>query len=211
MNGYDIYFDEKKHRCVFDYNGIDTTGLDYLCTASLQDIEEEIRRRCYEGQRSLKFDEFDIERLYEIKDVFQKSRVLLDAVAKGNEIETDKLLKIGADPNFQATDGKSALMIAARYGYESRLGVVKLLVQAGACLDSRDQYGLTALDYANEAQADESWRPYISDFLKEHMKLEIIPAQAKQSSLNQKIQFASNSAVTQFPSHVKAKEPEPEI
>ena len=168
---YDIYYDETKGHSVLGYDGFEeTTGLHFLCCASPKEIDDEIyKRERVNLEYRFAFESLGIDRLDEISNLFKQSASLLDAASSGNEILVKKLLKAGADPNYQTTGGKTALMIASKYGYESHLGTVKLLVEAGA-MDIEDENGLAALDYANESYSEETWKPFIAEYLLERFR-----------------------------------------
>ena len=55
------------------------------------------------------------------------------------------LLSAGADPNAQAEDGFTALMVAVQDGYQEGVSV---LLNAGAIASTQDQFGSTALHKA---------------------------------------------------------------
>lgn len=142
-----------------------------------------------------------------------KNTALLDAAASDNEILVKELLEAGADPNYQAANGKTALMVAAKDGHDSRFGTVELLVEAGADLSIKDNNGLTALDYANDVQDEETWKPYIAEYLSECMTASPAPSldMHSRSSLSEQIQSASTRASdSQTPAEPPVKVPDPE-
>lgn len=55
------------------------------------------------------------------------------------------LLEAGADPNLQAIDGKTALMVAAANNHE---GIARQLLEAGADPSVKNLAGETAADIA---------------------------------------------------------------
>jgi len=69
------------------------------------------------------------------------------------------LIEKGADVNATASDGTTALMLAAQ---NAKLDVVTLLLKKGAKADAKNAAGMTALDYATKAE--------ISDYLKTSVK-----------------------------------------
>lgn len=66
---------------------------------------------------------------------------LISSVKDGNIDAVRKLLKDGVNPNFQDTQGKTALMYAAEKGY---IDTVKLLLDHGALIFVKDNQGETA-------------------------------------------------------------------
>jgi len=62
------------------------------------------------------------------------------------------LIQKGGDVNAAATDGTTALMLAAN---NAKLDVVDLLLKSGAKANVKDSQGNTALDYANKADVNE--------------------------------------------------------
>lgn len=169
---FDIYYNENTGRSfIGGFDGFEESDeVVFLCSATPDEIDDEIyKRERVNCEHRFAFENLGIDRLDEILNMFQNSEKLFRAVSLGNEILLEVLLSSGADPNYQDEDGKTPLMIAAKNGYASRFGVVEILVNAGAALGIEDKNGLTALDYANEVASEESWRPYIADFLKEKM------------------------------------------
>lgn len=69
------------------------------------------------------------------------------------------LISYGANVNATASDGTTALMLAAM---NAKLDVVMLLLGKGAKPEMKDQSGKTALDYAKTAE--------VSDYLKNSVK-----------------------------------------
>jgi ankyrin repeat protein len=59
------------------------------------------------------------------------------------------LLDAGADARAKDSDGKTALMLAARHG---NLSTVQTLIDAGADLNATDDDGWTALMFVDEAE-----------------------------------------------------------
>jgi ankyrin repeat protein len=106
-----------------------------------------------------------------VEDVIRLIQLLLDAGANVNEHGYSPLmaaasrrepelvkilLSVGADPNAQSESGTTPLMFAIREGERFPLNqnpsniipVLQLLLQAGACIDDEDYFGLTPLDKA---------------------------------------------------------------
>ena len=75
---------------------------------------------------------------------------LVRAAVKGNVSETAGLLRTGSDPNEADGDGWTALHAAAVFNH---LQIVKLLLQAGAAVDTRSHGGFTPLLNAAQAEA----------------------------------------------------------
>jgi len=77
---------------------------------------------------------------------------LCQSISK-NDIETvKKLLAMGANVN-KFSGGKSPLMYAARY---NRVAMIKLLVDKGAKINTRDSRGNTALKHAKNSGAKDA-------------------------------------------------------
>ena len=67
-----------------------------------------------------------------------------------------ELLRLGADPNFEALDGFPALVLLAHHGREGRHELMRLLIEAGADLDAHGFNDWTPLHTAvnaNDAEA----------------------------------------------------------
>jgi ankyrin repeat protein len=75
---------------------------------------------------------------------------LVRAAAQGNISETPDLLRTGSDPNEADEDGWTALHAAAVFNH---LRIVKLLLQAGAAVDTRSHGDFTPLLNAARAEA----------------------------------------------------------
>ncbi len=71
-------------------------------------------------------------------------RDLIEAVSNGDENKIVRLLKKGADPNVQDSDGWSSLFFAM---LGTRPSVIDLLTQAGANESLKDSSGLMPADY----------------------------------------------------------------
>ncbi len=82
--------------------------------------------------------------LINAKDAKGYSSLML-AAYHGHEAMTRLLLARGANPNDQVEGENSILMGAAFKGY---LGIVKILVEAGADAGYRNRQAMTALNYA---------------------------------------------------------------
>jgi len=74
------------------------------------------------------------------------------AIIKGDVDVVKKFIEYGADVNETAR-GITPLMYAAHY---NQTEIVNLLLKNGARLDTKDERGKTAFDYAKEANATEA-------------------------------------------------------
>lgn len=83
------------------------------------------------------------------------------AIAKGDIETAKKLIEYGAAIN-EKSNGLTPLMIAARY---NKVEIVKLLIEKGADLKTKDEKGITALQYAEASNAKE-----VAVLLKEALK-----------------------------------------
>jgi ankyrin repeat protein len=106
-----------------------------------------------------------------VEDLIRLIQLLLDAGANVNEHEYSPLmaaascrepelvkilLSVGADPNAQSEGGTTPLMFAimesewfpSNQNHSNIIPVLQLLLQAGACIDDEDDFGLTPLDEA---------------------------------------------------------------
>lgn len=72
-------------------------------------------------------------------------RLLISALERGADEIAVHALRSGADANARASDGSSALHLAARLG---RLRVIDALIASGARRDGIDSRGLKAFDVA---------------------------------------------------------------
>lgn len=75
----------------------------------------------------------------------QLGTTLYNAAGRGQTDEVDRLLRLGADPNFQAPDGTPVLQIAA---YQGHVEVLRSLIEAGARIDDGDNGRHSALTTA---------------------------------------------------------------
>lgn len=75
---------------------------------------------------------------------------LVEAAGKGNAGDVDRLLRAGVKPDA-ASFGVTPLIAAAANGHAD---VIKRLIAAGADVNIRDRYGMTALDYATREKHD---------------------------------------------------------
>ncbi len=71
------------------------------------------------------------------------------AIAKGDFETVKKMIQFGENVN-KTSNGKTPLMYAARY---NRVEIASLLLKNGAKLDSKDDAGHTAIDYAEVSKA----------------------------------------------------------
>jgi len=77
---------------------------------------------------------------------------LCNAIAKGDLDTVKKFIEYGADVN-ETTNGTTPLMLAARY---NRVEIIKLLLEKGARVETKDAKGFTALKYAEISNANEA-------------------------------------------------------
>jgi len=73
---------------------------------------------------------------------------LVEVAGKGYLNEVDRLLRAGVSPNA-ASFGVTPLVAAAEHGH---VEVIQRLIAAGANVNFRDKWGMTALDYATRAK-----------------------------------------------------------
>ncbi|GIV39530.1 MAG: hypothetical protein KatS3mg033_1330 [Thermonema sp.] len=85
-----------------------------------------------------------------------QQQLFLDYCLNGQVAEAEALLKAGVPPNTRDNLGRTALMLACMQGDTPEL--VALLLEYGANPALIDQEGRTAIDYATQAQAQESLR-----------------------------------------------------
>ena len=77
---------------------------------------------------------------------------LCNAIAKGDLETVKKFLEYGSDVN-ETKNGTTPLMLAARY---NRVEIIKLLLEKGARVETKDDRGFTALKYAEISKANEA-------------------------------------------------------
>ena len=77
---------------------------------------------------------------------------LCNAIAKGDLETVKKFIEYGADVN-ETANGTTPLMLAARY---NRVEIIKLLLEKGARVETKDAKGFTALKYAEISKANEA-------------------------------------------------------
>jgi ankyrin repeat protein len=70
---------------------------------------------------------------------------LINAVKENNQDEVDESIQLGADPNFQDSNGMSALHYAAT---EGNLHLFKILTARGGCFQTQSKDGSTSLHLA---------------------------------------------------------------
>jgi ankyrin repeat protein len=74
---------------------------------------------------------------------------LCAAIVKGDLETVKKFIEYGADVN-QSSDGVTPLMLAARFNH---VEIVKLLLEKGASIETKDEKGYTAIEYAKMSKA----------------------------------------------------------
>lgn len=77
---------------------------------------------------------------------------LCNAIVKGDLATVKKFIEYGSDVN-ESMNGTTPLMLAARY---NKVEIIKLLLENGAKLDTKDERGYTALKYAEFSNANEA-------------------------------------------------------
>ncbi|MFN3754651.1 ankyrin repeat domain-containing protein [Flavobacterium sp.] len=77
---------------------------------------------------------------------------LCNAIVKGDLATVKKFIEYGSDVN-ESKNGTTPLMLAARY---NKVEIIKLLLENGAKLDTKDERGYTALKYAEFSKANEA-------------------------------------------------------
>lgn len=77
---------------------------------------------------------------------------LLTAVRLGDLKTVKKFVEYGMDVNT-SSDGMSALMVAARY---NKTEIIQFLLDNGARLNDKDEFGFNALKYAELSNATEA-------------------------------------------------------
>jgi ankyrin repeat protein len=89
------------------------------------------------------------------------STPLCVAISKGEVDVVKKFIEYGADIN-ETTNGLTPLMYAARY---NQVEIIKLLLEKGANIKAKDERGNTALNHAENSNANEA-----VELLKNHSK-----------------------------------------
>lgn len=77
---------------------------------------------------------------------------LCNAIIKGDVATVKKFIEYGADVN-ESANGTTPLMLAARY---NKVEIIKLLIEKGARIDTKDDKGFTALKYAEISKANDA-------------------------------------------------------
>lgn len=86
---------------------------------------------------------------------------LCQAIAKGDVDTVKKMIQFGTDVNA-TSNGMTPLMFAARY---NKVEIVKLLLENGARVNTKDEKGFTALKHAELSNATEA-----AELIKSHRK-----------------------------------------
>ncbi len=89
---------------------------------------------------------------FELVREYQTNTPLCNAICKGDVEAVKKFIEYGADVN-QTSNGKTPLMLAARY---NNVEIMKLLIDRGATVSTKDEKGYTALKYAEAANAQDA-------------------------------------------------------
>ncbi|WP_299215555.1 ankyrin repeat domain-containing protein [uncultured Aquimarina sp.] len=74
------------------------------------------------------------------------------AIVKGETDTVKKMIELGSDVN-KKSEGMTPLMYAARY---NRVDIIKILVEKGAKIKTRDSKGNTAMKFAKLSNAKEA-------------------------------------------------------
>lgn len=74
------------------------------------------------------------------------------AIVKGDLETVKKLIELGSDVN-EKSDGMTPLMYAARY---NRTDIIKILVEKGAKINTKNSKGYTAMKFAKQSNAKEA-------------------------------------------------------
>lgn len=77
---------------------------------------------------------------------------LCNAIIKGDIETVKKFIEYGADVN-QTANGTTPLMLAARY---NKVEIIKLLLEKGARIETKDERGYNALKYAEISKATDA-------------------------------------------------------
>jgi uncharacterized protein len=80
---------------------------------------------------------------------FFETTPLCKAIGKGDLVAVKVFIEYGADVN-EVSDGMTPLMLAARY---NRVDIIDLLLEKGAKIDTEDESGNTAMQYAENSKA----------------------------------------------------------
>ena len=81
-------------------------------------------------------------------DPYTHTPLLALAISWAPPLTVQQLLRLGADPNFEALDGFPALLGAVMAGREDTRALLQVLIEAGADLDRQGINGWTALHAA---------------------------------------------------------------
>ncbi len=74
------------------------------------------------------------------------------AIVKGDTETVKKLIELGSDVN-EKSNGMTPLMYAARY---NRVAIIKMLIDKGAKINTKDSKGYTAMKFAKLSNANEA-------------------------------------------------------
>ncbi len=89
---------------------------------------------------------------YDYEFVTYKASPLCMAVVKGDVEAVKKMIEFGNDVN-EVSDGMTPLMYAARY---NRLEIIKILVEKGAKIKTKNHKGFNAIKFAEISNAKEA-------------------------------------------------------
>lgn len=85
----------------------------------------------------------------EVDPIFKGTPLSAAATKNSNPEIINLLVKNGAKVNVILTQGRTPLMSAAIKNYNK--GIVRALIKNGANINSKDEYGITAFDYAKKS------------------------------------------------------------
>ncbi len=97
-------------------------------------------------------DNTKIEHSYEYEQPTKKVNPFCMAIVKGDLDTVKKMIEFGSDVN-EKSEGMTPLMYAARY---NRVDIIKILVDRGAKIKTKDSKGFTAMKFAKLSNAKDA-------------------------------------------------------